>query len=59
MREDLRGDLEHAAVEGSSELCAATLIATGPSTDNLRNPTFEAFMGRRQYFEVLKIGKAD
>jgi hypothetical protein len=59
MREDLRGDVEHAAVEASSGLCAATLMVTVPTTDNLSNPTFQALIESRQYFEVLQIGRVE
>lgn len=59
MPEDVRGDMEHATLETSSGLCAATLNVTGTSTDGLGNPTFDAFIKYRQYFVALQIGKAE
>lgn len=58
MREDVRGDIEYAAIQASSGLCAATLNVTGASTDDLSNPTFDAFIRFRHHFEVLQVGRS-
>lgn len=59
MREDREGDIKHAAIQASSGLCAATLNVTGSSTDDLSNPTFDAFIRFRRHFEVLQIGRSE
>ena len=58
-REDVRGDIEYAAIQASSGLCAATLNVTGASTDDLSNPTFDAFIRFRHHLEVLQIGRPE
>ncbi len=58
-RDDVRGDLEYEVIQASSGLCAATLNVTDASTDDLSNPTFDAFIRFRHHFEVLQIGRSE